>query len=83
MNDYIFKNLYGEKPHRDKTKWNRDAGLKLQYFIDFGRKPCYTFLVNMYEKASAFQENPLLPAGDFSFTVSIHHPSSCLPVLSL
>lgn len=27
MNDYIFKNLYGEKPHRDKTKWNRDAGL--------------------------------------------------------
>lgn len=27
MNDYIFKNLYGDKSHRDKTKWNRDVGL--------------------------------------------------------
>ena len=27
MNFYIFENLYGEKPHRDETKWNRDAAL--------------------------------------------------------
>lgn len=27
MNFYIFENLYGEKAHRDETKWNRDADL--------------------------------------------------------
>ena len=34
INEHIFENLYGEKPHRDETKWNRDVVLNsYNYFL--------------------------------------------------
>lgn len=36
INEHVFENLYGETPHRDETKWNRDEVLNRQHFYERG-----------------------------------------------